>query len=119
MDGPVAEVVRRLEMLRPLRGTPVPHFRAKVRELVVVASSSRGGSSMLSELLRTSPHLLHLRGELNPLLRLVGLDHPHSGTGSDELDATHWHGLRPRSRALFDAELALDAGSPGTGVENL
>ncbi|MFE3383477.1 sulfotransferase, partial [Streptomyces anulatus] len=67
VDGPVAEVVRRLEMLRPLRGTPVPHFRAKVRELVVVASSSRGGSSMLSELLRTSPHLLHLRGELNPL----------------------------------------------------
>lgn len=118
-DGPVAGVLRRLEVLRPLRGTPVPRFCTKVRDLVVVASSSRGGSSMLSELLRSSPHLLHLRGELNPLLRLVGLDHPHSGTGSDALDAAHWHGLPPWSRALFEAELSLDAGSPGTGVENL
>ncbi|MYT77925.1 MULTISPECIES: sulfotransferase [unclassified Streptomyces] len=118
-DGPVAGVVRRLEVLRPLRGTPVPRFCTKVRDLVVVASSSRGGSSMLSELLRSSPHLLHLRGELNPLLRLVGLDHPHSGTGSDALDAAHWHGLPLWSRALFEAELSLDAGSPGTGVENL
>ena len=37
-----------------------------VRDLVVVASSSRGGSTYLGELLRRAPGTLHLQGETNP-----------------------------------------------------
>jgi len=101
-----------LDILREDRGAAVPDFTSRVRDLVVVLSSSRGGSSMLAELLRRSCSLIHLRAEINPFLRLVGLAFPESGTGSDELDASHWRGLSPGLRQLFDRELALDAGRP-------
>ena len=66
-------LVTRLATLRRLRGPAVPDFSLRVRELVVVASSSRGGSSMLAETLRESSALLHLHAEINPFLRLVGV----------------------------------------------
>lgn len=44
-----------------------------VREVVLVGSSSRGGSTIFAEVLRRTPRLVHLRAELNPFLRLVGL----------------------------------------------
>jgi Sulfotransferase family len=105
----------RLARLRELRGPAVPDFPDRVRELVVIASSSRGGSSMLAELLRHSPHLLHLRAEFNPFLRLAGLAFPDSGTGSDALTARDLAGLDPRRRQILAAELALDAGNADPG----
>lgn len=106
-----------LEALRRRRGPAVAGFAGSVRELVLVASSSRGGSSMLVELLRRSPALLHLRGELNPFLRLVGLSFPHSGD-SDALDEGHWRSLSPALREVLDRELALDAGRPCDAIED-
>lgn len=47
---------------------------AAVREVVVVASSSRGGSTLVGELLRRTPDLLHLRAEVNPLFVVTGLE---------------------------------------------
>jgi hypothetical protein len=42
-----------------------------VREVVAVVSSSRGGSTMLSELLRRSAGLLSLPGEMNPYVAVA------------------------------------------------
>src|SRR3954451_19635959 len=44
-----------------------------VRHVVVVASSSRGGSTLLGALLRTCPGLVHLRAEINPLFAAARL----------------------------------------------
>ncbi len=57
--------------------------------LILVLSSSRGGSSVFVELLRRARRLRHLPGEVNPLLRVAGLGFPDSGAGSDALDAGH------------------------------
>jgi hypothetical protein len=59
--------------LRARRGAD-PADLSLVRELVVVASSSRGGSTLLGELLRHVPGTLHLRGESNPLFAVAGED---------------------------------------------
>lgn len=108
---------RRLAVLRGLRGAGVPSFTERIRELVVVASSSRGGSSMFTDLLRESSDLLHLRAEINPFLRLAGLDHPVAGD-DDRLEPRHWQGLSRRRRRLLDEELALDAGTPAARVDD-
>ncbi|GAA2405244.1 hypothetical protein GCM10010191_11320 [Actinomadura vinacea] len=104
------ELLDRLASVRELRGPAWVDFTAEIREVVLIASSSRGGSSMVSEILRRSGHLLHLRGEINPFLRLVGLGYPDSGTGSDRLDAGHLAALEPAARDLLNAELARDVG---------
>lgn len=108
----MGSLARRLAELRDRRGPAVPGFGARVGELIVVASSSRGGSSMLAEVLRECDGLVHLRAEINPFLRLVGLAHPDSGSGSDRLDAGHLHALAPSLRQVLDDELALDVGNP-------
>ena len=101
----------RLTRLRALRPGGVAHFCSQVRSVLVIASSSRGGSSMLTETLRASRALLHLQAEINPFLRLAGLGFPDSGTGSDRLDAAHVAALAPAARELLDEELARDAGT--------
>jgi len=101
----------RLDALRPLRRTAVTDFPSQVREVVVIASSSRGGSSMLAETLRRSRQLLHFQAEINPFLRLAGLGHPDSGTGSDVLDAEHLAALDTHARDMLAGELARDAGT--------
>ncbi len=108
----------RLLLLRDLRGPAVADFTHRVRRLVVVSSSSRGGSSMLAELLRHSGSLLHLRAEFNPFLRLVGLGFPESGSGCDALDERHVRDLDPRARQVLDHELAMDAGVPSELVDD-
>src|SRR5262249_28244465 len=108
----------RLAELRRLRGPAVPDFTFRVRELVVVAGSSRGGSSMVTELLRQSSALVHLRAEFNPFLRLVGLGPADSGAGCDLLDAGHLRAVGPQARLVLDQELALDAGAPGTVIDD-
>jgi hypothetical protein len=104
-----------LEALRRRRGPAVARFTTAVRQLVLVASSSRGGSSMLVELLRRSGSLMHLRAELNPFLRLVGLCFPQCGD-SDALDEDHWRSLPGGLRDVLDRELALDAGRPSDAI---
>ncbi|RKT53818.1 sulfotransferase [Saccharothrix australiensis] len=116
--GFAGDLAGRLAELRALRGPAVDGFTGRVRDLVVIASSSRGGSSMVTELLRHSPRVLHLRAEINPFLRLAGLGHPDSATGSDRLGAEHLHALAPHVRQELDRELALDAGTPCDAVDD-
>lgn len=89
--------------LRVRRGAD-PADLGLVREVVVVASSSRGGSTLVGELLRHVPGTLHLRGESNPLFAVAGEDptalaaevaadlgHPApEGDGDDVEDALVW-----------------------------
>jgi hypothetical protein len=56
---------------------------------ILILSSSRGGSTIVTETLRQSQILVHLPGEINPLLRLCGLAFPESQSGSDALDSSH------------------------------
>lgn len=109
---------RQFTTLRELRGPAVPEFCAQVRHVILVASSSRGGSSMLAAILRASDSLIHLQGEFNPFLRMVGLTYPASGTGSDELDSSHIHGLGSQLRGVFDTELALEAGCAADVIDD-
>lgn len=67
-----------------------------VREVIVVVASSRGGSTLLGELLRRTPGLLSLRAEINPLFVVAGLEPP---------DAEH-------RGAVLAAELAAEIGRP-------
>jgi hypothetical protein len=88
----------RMDELRPRRPGPAGATLDDVRQVVVVVSSSRGGSSLFGELLRRVPGLLHLRAEVNPFFALAGLS---SG---------------PRRRPVLEAELLADIGEPaGSG----
>lgn len=75
-----------------------------MRDLVIIASSSRGGSSVFTAFLRRSGALCHLQGEINPLFRLAGLDFPNTDTGSDALTADHatLPAAAAMRRALFE-----------------
>ena len=89
----------------------VPAFADRVREVLVVGSSSRGGSSLLSELLRGEDRLVHFQAEINPHLRLAGLSWPGSGTGSDRLDAE-----QAANCPTLERELAREAGNLALGL---
>jgi hypothetical protein len=92
-DAPAA-----LAELRRLRGAD-PAALAAVRDVVVVASSSRGGSSMVGELLRRAPGLVHLSAEINPLFVAAGL-------------------CPGRERAALEGELAADLGVPAGPLDD-
>ena len=96
-------VVRHTDELRRRRGDPDRSALGSIREVVVVVSASRGGSSLFGQLLRRVPGLLHLRAEINPLFALAGL---HDG---------------PARRRVLEEELLLDIGrpppAPGTDVD--
>ena len=107
--APDAAAVRaRLARLRadPAAAPCVDRFRERVRDVVVIGSSSRGGSSILAEILRRTPQLLHFRAEVNPFFVLHDRAWPASGARSDALDATHAVELDALS-----AELAWDCGT--------
>lgn len=91
-----------------------PGLSRHVRDVVVLASSSRGGSSMLAEILRSVRGLLHFRAEINPFLWLNGLAYPLSGTGSDRLE------LRPAEHGTrlidLDRDLGWDCGRPSRSL---
>ena len=112
-DIPAGGLRRVLEALENKSGNRrhVPQFLNRVKDVVVIASSSRGGSSIFTEILRESPGLLHFRGEINPFLQLAGLTYPGSGSGSDELTASHAENLDPGRRRILEREMSLDAGS--------
>ncbi len=105
MDTSELEPVRRrLAALRELRPSEAADFLQRVRDVVIIASSSRGGSSVFAEMLRFCPVLTHFRAEVNPFFALAGLAPPDSGD-SDRLSPG-----APHDRGLLEAELALDVG---------
>jgi hypothetical protein len=93
----VPDAAETFAALRRRRDGP-PSPLALVREVIVVVSSSRGGSTLVGELLRRSPGFLSLRAELNPLFLVAGLEPP--------VDA--------QRRAALEAELAAEMGRPAT-----
>ncbi len=98
-----------LAALAPLRGAPVD--LGQVRDLVVIASSSRGGSSVFAELLRGVPGLSHLQAELNPFVLLAGAGPYESGHGDD-----HLTGDDPVDEELWEREVGFDVGAPAAVV---
>jgi hypothetical protein len=106
----IRTAVARLGALAP---PPVlTNFAARVKEVLLGGSSSRGGSSLLSELLRGENRLLHFQAEINPFLRLAGLGWPDSATGSDRLLAE-----QAAECSALERELAREAGTPAAGLE--
>ena len=105
----LARVRERLSHLR--NDIPVVDLD-QVRDVVLIASSSRGGSSMFTEMLRHSTGLLHLQAELNPFLVLAGLGWPHSGMNSDRLNEEN---LGPAAREILAAELGRELGRRSVG----
>ncbi len=101
---------RTIDLLNNNRQAIVPALCSEVKEVVVIASSSRGGSSIFSEILRHSPELLHFKGEINPFLTLAGLSYPHSGRQSDLLDDTDGRPDNIYNINRFEQEMALDVG---------
>ena len=75
-----------------------PADLALVRNVVVVVASSRGGSTLVGELLRQTPGVVSLRAEVNPLFVVAGLEPP---------------GAAGRRTALA-AELAAEIGRPAS-----
>src|SRR5919202_740256 len=75
VPGPPADpaLARRFAQLRVLRGAD-PHRLRHVREVVLVVSSSRSGTTLLAELLRQCPELLHVPGEVNPYAAIARLE---------------------------------------------
>lgn len=82
----------------------------QITDVILVSSSSRSGSSLLVELLKTSQRFDHLCAEINPFLRLAGLGWPHSSTGSDALTGADYSGP---ARAILLRHLGAEIGEPG------
>jgi hypothetical protein len=91
----LATLRARLAVLRAqaCAGEPALDLRRDLERLVLVGSSSRGGSSVFAEVLRHTVDALHLRGEMNPFVRLHGLAP---------------RGLEPRGEALGPDDVAPD-----------
>jgi hypothetical protein len=105
----------RLGESRKRLATEASGFFDSVRQVVLCASSSRSGSSLLARLLSGSSQFLHFPGEINPFLRLAGLAWPESGP-SDYLPPEKCTG--EAIRALQDY-LALEAGGPAVMYEGV
>ncbi|MBU0485642.1 MAG: sulfotransferase [Proteobacteria bacterium] len=103
----------RIDRINLDREATVPDLFAQVKEVVVIASSSRGGSSIFTEILRHSPELLHFKGEINPFLALAGLGYPHSGRPDDLLTASDAAPHNAKKLARLEQEMALDVGTNG------
>ncbi len=84
----LAAIRQRLLTLARRAPPAVPDLCARIRDVVVLASSSRGGSSVVAEILRHSQDMLHFRAEVNLFFALTGRVFPDSGTGSDRLGAS-------------------------------
>jgi hypothetical protein len=116
MDSPVAKrqsaasAEEALALARArLRWLAAPHrepllIRHRVRRVILVASASRAGSSLLAEALRGFSEFMHLQGELTPLLAACELGAPLSGEDSDALGTT-----RAGKAAWFGEQLDFDA----------
>ncbi len=79
------------ERLRDLQAQPDtaldPSYYKHVEQVIGIASTPRGGSSVIAELLRRrAPELLQPNGETVPHLALARLRYPDVSSGSDWLD---------------------------------
>jgi hypothetical protein len=104
-------VQARIAALRAKAGIEPPDFvlTEDLERLVLIGSSSRGGSSIFSEVLRRTVDAVHLRAESNPFLRLYGLGPQGLAPRGEALDAQD--GLPAE---LFEA-LAWECGRPWQG----
>ena len=66
-----------------------------MRTVVVIASSSRGGSSVTAAWLRQSRQLLHFRAEVNPFFHLAGLQSDSDYVPADAPTQRLWTLMRP------------------------
>lgn len=109
----LAAVRQRLAEINSRREAGIADLFGKIKEVVVVASSSRGGSSIFTEILRRSPDLLHCKGEITPFLNLAGLNRTGGASDSDRLPALAAEPARPgqgRKLTILEHEMALDLG---------
>ena len=104
----------RLRALHDAWPPPVHAFCERVRHVVLIGCSSRGGSSVFTEMLRHHSGITHLPAEINPLLAMAGCAFPESGTGSDALDVRH---LNASVRDRLSLAFAHQAGGPGHEVD--
>lgn len=81
------EARARFAALRPGRRPLVDDPLGAVGQVVVVVSSSRGGSTLFAEILRRCEDLLHLRAEVNPLFVVAGLGGGDTRILAEELAA--------------------------------
>ena len=107
-----ADVADRLAALRS--GTAGARTCLAVRDLVVVCSSSRSGSSMFAELLRRSPDLLTYSAEINPHVTITTLG---SGGGCGVLADPTPHAGTEAGMAVLRSELGNDLGMPAARIE--
>ncbi|HVM19659.1 MAG TPA: hypothetical protein VM307_06840 [Egibacteraceae bacterium] len=106
-------VAARLAALRQRRAPDADAVCDAVRDLVVVCSSSRSGSSLVGELLRRSPQLLTFSAEINPHVTIPTI----GSTGCDVLgDPTPLAGT-PSGLHVLRGELAADLGSSTAEVD--
>ncbi|MEP6502515.1 MAG: hypothetical protein ABJD97_04255 [Betaproteobacteria bacterium] len=75
----------RLLTIKSRRDVPHSELDLMVRRVVVVLSSSRGGSSLFKETLALHPRIASLDGELEPLLALSGNGFNHN-SDSDRIE---------------------------------
>lgn len=85
-------------------------FLSAVREVILVSSSSRSGSSLFVQLLKRSTGFLHGCGEINPSLRLAGLAWPDSSSDSDALTGEDGSSA---AHSIFGEHLASETCSEG------
>ena len=88
-----------------------------VREVVVVLSPPRGGSSLLSELLRSTDQLLSLYAQHNHLYRLNHLGYPYRGLRSDALRDLPAFDPATIEGLTFDLVSGLQMGGTQTSVD--
>ena len=87
-------------------------FLSAVREVILVSSSSRSGSSLFVQLLKRSTSFLHGCGEINPSLRLAGLAWPDASCDSDALTGQD---AERAGISVFGEHLASEVCSEGPG----
>jgi hypothetical protein len=80
--------------------SPRPPRFDDVRKVILIVSASRSGSSAVAEWLRAQPGLLHLGGELKPILRLAGVSDSSGDDGSDVLNELP-HSIMPAFEREF------------------
>jgi hypothetical protein len=110
LDVQRKHALERLAFLNKARGPAVSDFWQQVKDVVIVASSSRGGSSIFTEILRQSSELIHFRAEVNPFFVLAGLTYSQNGFQSDVLDEAHAQPYYREHLAILEREMSLDAG---------
>jgi len=107
----INNILSTISILNKKRGIEIPNFFKKVKEVIIIASSSRGGSSLFLEILRQSPELIHFRAENTPFLVLSGLTYPKNNLNSDALTEIHTKNTFKNNLYILEKEMCLDSGS--------